>query len=104
VKTLEIVGLSPEAATALIDEFGELPAQKHPMYCLWMMEQGNAHAAGVVDRITQSQLAAHTRYATRLDAASDDISDRRANFRPVRQAAARRARRCRNPLTSSPHR
>ena len=27
----------------LADEFGELAAQTHALYCLWMMEQGKAH-------------------------------------------------------------
>ena len=39
----EIIGLSQEAAMALIEEFGELEAEKHAMYCLWMMDQGKVH-------------------------------------------------------------
>ena len=34
----EIIGLSQAAASVLVDEFGELAAQTHAMYCLWMME------------------------------------------------------------------
>ena len=39
----EIIGLSQEAAMALIEEFGELEAQKHAMYTLWMMDKGKVH-------------------------------------------------------------
>lgn len=39
----EIIGLSDEAATALIAEFGELAVQRHAIYCLWMMNQGKVH-------------------------------------------------------------
>jgi hypothetical protein len=37
------IGLSREAASALINEYGELAAQTHAMYCLWMMDKGKVH-------------------------------------------------------------
>lgn len=36
----ETIHLSQEAATALIDEYGEHAAQTHVMYCLWMIDKG----------------------------------------------------------------
>jgi len=36
----EIIGLSAESATALIDEFGELAVQRHATHCLYAMDKG----------------------------------------------------------------
>jgi hypothetical protein len=37
---IEIIGLSEESASALIDEFGELAAQRHAMHCWYAMDKG----------------------------------------------------------------
>ena len=53
----EEIGLSSEAAFALIDEFGELDAQTHAMYCLWMMDKGKVQTpTSLVYRVLATQL------------------------------------------------
>lgn len=36
----EIIGLSAESASALIDEYGELAAQRHALHCLYAIDKG----------------------------------------------------------------